>query len=816
MADITITSFNIANSNGYTGSVKLRVWYTGCAGTSFIDSLTNVVMCGTGGTGSFYKEVTVTVAGGTLTIPAFVLPSTDDSNNINVLASARFYVNGAAREMLFQNYIITNTLGASISFAQLVAYQPNQLPSVMPALYLTAPEISALIAASALNLAVAQDYTIGNYASLAAAVAAMPATGATLVINQSTAVPTNLTVPAYVTLRVTNKGSLTITTAATLTVLGPIEAGPYKIFYNALSGQGTVSFAGNTKLSAVLGEWWGMIGDAAGTGTFAAPGTISGTDSKAMLQAALTAVALGVRKVRVGSGPFLFTTAGKIIIPQNVILEGTAISATSMSPQIVADRSLTNFIGGTCFWITADAGTAGSVFSSSNLTAPCFIQLGEPDSSGSTRGNSCLSGIAFFYPNQLMTAVTPTVYPPTISMRGPNPTVQNVQLINAYWGIDCSYTDRPTIHNVTGQCLSIGLYAARIRDWAHFTNILFNPYWSFFTQVYTWQKNNCQNYMFGKIDGLMANNVSAFGGLMGMRLFSQAADGGGGNYASYPAGGTWAKFEGCEFDGVLWALFVEGTHNPPTARFSNCYFGAFFDGHVGDGDASKGSIIALGLRIRPAADTTIQLNGCVFGGPTGATTNCVEIDTPANLTAKFTGCEFTGWDRLAASAPAINIIGGAAADPIIVNVNSCNFRQNDPQISFSGTGTQLYLTMTGTTYAGTRRLSKGAGVIYVSGGGNRSTSGVDYAVFTSLDTTPSVLNAETFITANAGATTITNFDDASDLQEFTILINDANTTIQDNANVQLAGGVNFVGTLNDIIVLKKVGSTIYEVSRSLN
>lgn len=118
MSNITIGALTLANSHGYTGSIKLRIWYTGCAGPNFQDSLNNIVMCGNGSS-SFYLEVSVSLAGTTLSIPSYVLPSTDNSSQLTVLAHARFYVNNVPREDLFSNWIITATLGASIAYDQL-------------------------------------------------------------------------------------------------------------------------------------------------------------------------------------------------------------------------------------------------------------------------------------------------------------------------------------------------------------------------------------------------------------------------------------------------------------------------------------------------------------------------------------------------------------------------------------------------------------------------------------------------------------------------------------------------------------------------
>lgn len=66
----------------------------------------------------------------------------------------------------------------------------------------------------------------------------------------------NLTIPANVTLN-GNYGAIKVNTGQTLTVLGPVAAPASKsLFYNALAGQGTVTFAGNTVVSTLSASWW--------------------------------------------------------------------------------------------------------------------------------------------------------------------------------------------------------------------------------------------------------------------------------------------------------------------------------------------------------------------------------------------------------------------------------------------------------------------------------------------------------------------------------------------------------------------------------
>ncbi len=88
-------------------------------------------------------------------------------------------------------------------------------------------------------------------------------------------------------------------------------------------------------------------------------------------------------------------------------------------------------------------------------------------------------------------------------------------------------------------------------------------------------------------------------------------------------------------------------------------------------------------------------------------------------------------------------------------------------------------------------------------------------IYNAGDTSPSVKNTTVMYVANASATTITNFDDGYDGQVLTLNFADSNTTIN-RSNAYLDGNVNFTSSVNDTLVLRRIGVAWYEVSRSLN
>jgi len=95
--------------------------------------------------------------------------------------------------------------------------------------------------------------------------------------------------------------------------------------------------------------------------------------------------------------------------------------------------------------------------------------------------------------------------------------------------------------------------------------------------------------------------------------------------------------------------------------------------------------------------------------------------------------------------------------------------------------------------------------------------GGGHGTFTDGDTTPSVAGYRVWLTANTGATVITDFDGPYDGKEILIVFRDNTTTIVNNANIFLQGGANFNATIDDTMKLVYVtGLGWFEDSRSVN
>lgn len=88
--------------------------------------------------------------------------------------------------------------------------------------------------------------------------------------------------------------------------------------------------------------------------------------------------------------------------------------------------------------------------------------------------------------------------------------------------------------------------------------------------------------------------------------------------------------------------------------------------------------------------------------------------------------------------------------------------------------------------------------------------------FTDGATTPAVSAGNIFKASNTGATTITNFTSPGGGQVIRVICTNGNTTIQNNANVKLAGAANFTCTADDVLTLLWDGSSWRETGRAVN
>jgi hypothetical protein len=347
------------------------------------------------------------------------------------------------------------------------------------------------------------------------------------------------------------------------------------------------------------------------------------TDSTAAFQKALDAVGKsGGGIVFAPRGNYFFT--GNLTVPAAVTLKGIWESVPSHigirnpgSPKPTDD--------GTTFLVTANEGKED---------APAFLTLHD---------NSTLKGVVIFYPKQ-NPEEEPKPYPWTIAMRGRNPAVLDVELLNAYNGIDATKNERHLIRNVSGQPLRRGIFVDDIYDVGRIENVHFNPWWSMKPKLLQWQMKNGEAFIFGRSDWQYVLNTFCYSYNIGYKFVQTSAGVCNGNFVGIGA------------DDCYTALVVENCA-PMGLLISNGEFVSF-----------KGPDPTM-IEVKSGNVGSVRFVNCAFWGP------CNQIAKVAGKgTVGFSDCIFMQWNRKNEKRHALQIESGS------VLVRGCEFQQDKPQI----------------------------------------------------------------------------------------------------------------------------------------
>ena len=226
------------------------------------------------------------------------------------------------------------------------------------------------------------------------------------------------------------------------------------------------------------------------------------TDDTAAFQKALDAASeAGGGVVYTSRGNYFF--AGHLNIPNAVTLAGVWQSVPAHNG--IRDRGLPKPTDdGTTFLVTGDAGREdGSAFITLNT-------------------NSTLKGIVLYYPQQNVDDI-PKPYPWAIAMRGKNPAVLAIEMLNPYNGIDATHNERHLIRDVHGQPLRRGIMVDGIYDIGRIENVHFNPWWSTKPKLFQWQMENGEAFIFGRSDWQYVYNTFCFGYKVGYKFIRSAS-----------------------------------------------------------------------------------------------------------------------------------------------------------------------------------------------------------------------------------------------------------------------------------------------------
>jgi hypothetical protein len=369
------------------------------------------------------------------------------------------------------------------------------------------------------------------------------------------------------------------------------------------------------------------------------------TDNTAAFQQAMDAMAkAGGGVVRVPRGVYRF--AGHLNVPAGVTLKGIWESVPAHNG--VRDKGLPlPTDDGTTFLVTEGAGKEDT---------PPFLTLNT---------NSTLKGVVLYYPDQRVDD-EPIAYPWAIAMRGKNPAVLDVELLNPYNGIDASQNERHLIRNVSGQPLRRGVFIDAIYDIGRLENVHFNPWWSMQPKLFQWQLAHGEAFIFARSDWQYVLNTFCFGYKVGYQ-FVQTKD-----------GACNGNFLGIGADGCATAMEVQQSARM-ALLITNGEFVAF--------QGSNPTMVEVGEDNRGS----VRFVNCAFWGP------CRQIATIGGRgTVGFSDCTFCHWDAKGEGRAAIQASGGT------VLVRGCEFQQDKPQITLGATVRSAVIT--GNVLAGPERI----------------------------------------------------------------------------------------------------------------
>jgi hypothetical protein len=347
------------------------------------------------------------------------------------------------------------------------------------------------------------------------------------------------------------------------------------------------------------------------------------TDDTGAFQKALDAVAAaGGGVVLAPRGVYFFS--GHLTVPPAVTLKGIWESVPAHNG--LRDRGLPKPTDdGTTFLITESRGKEDG---------PPFLTLNH---------NSTLKGVVLYYPEQEESA-EPTPYPWAIAMRGKNPAVLAVEMLNPYNGIDASHNERHLIRDVQGQPLRRGVYVDSIYDIGRIENVHFNPWWSMKPALFSWQQAHGEAFIFGRSDWQYVFNTFCFGYNIGYKFIQTKPGACNGNFLGIGA------------DDCFTALLVENSARMGLL-ISN---GEFVSFHGPDPTM---------VRVEESNSGSVRFVNCAFWGP------CNQIGKLAGKgTVGFSDCTFMQWDEKKQGHAALQASGGTLI------VRGCEFQQDKVQV----------------------------------------------------------------------------------------------------------------------------------------
>jgi hypothetical protein len=259
--------------------------------------------------------------------------------------------------------------------------------------------------------------------------------------------------------------------------------------------------------------------------------------------------------------------------------------------------------------------------------------------------NSTLRGVLMYWPLQNPEKV-PDAYPWGVAMRGKNPALLDVEMLNPYNAIDASKNERALIRNISGQPLRRGIYVDGIYDIGRIENVHWNPWWSMKPELLKWQKENGEAFIFERTDWHYVINTFCFGYKVGYQFGASKGSTGSCN----------GNFLGIGADDCVYSVVVE----------QSAAFGVLITN--GEFVAMEGADPTMVL-VTETNRGNVRFVNCAFWGP------CVQnAKIYGKGTVGFSDCTFVQWDKAKENKASIQAYGGSLI------VRGCDFGYNGAHV----------------------------------------------------------------------------------------------------------------------------------------
>ncbi len=410
--------------------------------------------------------------------------------------------------------------------------------------------------------------------------------------------------------------------------------------------------------------------------SFGAVGDGAHDDTDAIQKALDHASRQGGGIVTLPAGKYLLRSS--LVIPEEVVLEGISRGPISHARQpglqgngrAVASPPATK--GPPASGLTLPDPPVVGIPATAGLstTLLAVAQRGKEDGNAliTMGSNAALRGLTIWYPHQNRDK-TPVPYPWTIRMKGDNITVENVEILNPWQGINADQTQRHLIRNVTGQPLRMGIYLDRVYDIGRIENVHFNPWWCHNQPIREFMYCHGESFVFGRSDWEYVFNTFSYGYHIGYRFIEGETGACNGNFLGIGADGSCEAVRVDQSQAWMEKRVPHGANHP-----------AAVDQLIAPGLLiTNGEFVSLNILSHPVetdptqvvvAETNkgpVRFNNCSFWGPARRIANLA-----GSGTVGFDGCTFVEWD---AASCAIQ------AESKKLLVNSCEFQQEGCQVT---------------------------------------------------------------------------------------------------------------------------------------